>query len=205
MKKKFVFFDFDGVIVDSFSLALEINRKTIPDLTLEEYSRKFETNINVSMAKYNNSTNREKEYFKEYGSCLNTRKLIPGIKEVIFTLAEKYSLIIVSSTTTEIIKKYLSCHGMEKSFLDVLGNDVDYSKAHKFRIIFDKYNIHPEDCVFITDTLGDIREANEVNLPTIAVTGGFHDEATLKKGKPLAITHDSKTLLKKVESVLTNI
>ena len=204
MEKKFVIFDFDGVIVDSFSLALEINRRTIPGLTLEEYSKKFEGNINETMAKYNFDTGREQEYFKEYGSCLNTRKLISGIKETILSLAQKYSLVIVSSTTTEIIKKYLRCHELKGSFLDVLGNDVNYSKVHKFKMIFKKYNIEANDCVFITDTLGDIREAEEVGIPTIAVTGGFHDEKTLKKGNPIAITHNSKDLLKKVESVLNN-
>jgi phosphoglycolate phosphatase-like HAD superfamily hydrolase len=40
-----------------------------------------------------------------------------------------------------------------------------------------KYNLSNKDFLFITDTLGDIREADIANIPTVAVTWGQHDRS----------------------------
>lgn len=194
-----IIFDFGGVIVDSFSLALKINKKTIPNLTAKSYRQKFKGNINDKMKKYNKAAGIEEEFFEEYGPCLNLRKLVPGIKEVILTLSRKYLLAIVSSTTTEVIQKYLFCHRLEHCFADILGNDVDHSKVEKFKMIFKKYNVSPEKCIFITDTLGDVREASEVFLPTLAVTWGFHDQKTLENGNIITLVYGPEELLQRIE------
>ena len=46
MKKNYVLFDFDGVIVDSFLHAFEVNKMIYPHLTEKEYRMRFEGNIN---------------------------------------------------------------------------------------------------------------------------------------------------------------
>ena len=45
----------------------------------------------------------------------------------------------------------------------------------KFNLIAEKYGVENKDMIFITDTLGDIREAEIAGVPTIAVTWGAHD------------------------------
>ena len=52
--------------------------------------------------------------------------------------------------------------------------------------------------IFITDTLGDIREAAQVAIPAIGVTWGFHPRARLEKGNPLVIVDTPKELYEKV-------
>ena len=63
------------------------------------------------------------------------------------------------------------------------------------KIIFSKYGIGAKDCLFITDTLGDLKEAAEVNIKTVAVTWGFHSLKTLEKGNPWVIVNTSQELL----------
>ncbi len=41
--------------------------------------------------------------------------------------------------------------------------------------------------IFVTDTLGDIREATKVGIRTIAETFGFHNRERLKLGDPFRI------------------
>ena len=36
-------------------------------------------------------------------------------------------------------------------------------------MIFQEYGISENECVFITDTIGDIKEAKHLNIPCIAV------------------------------------
>ena len=54
----------------------------------------------------------------------------------------------------------------------------------------------------ITDTLGDLREASAVDLKTIAVTWGYHDEETLRKGNPAALVDNPAELAPQIESIL---
>jgi phosphoglycolate phosphatase len=60
---------------------------------------------------------------------------------------------------------------------------------------FDKYGIGAEDCLFITDTLGDIKEAHHMKVPTVAVTWGYQSIETLKKGAPPRIVNTPQELL----------
>ena len=61
-------------------------------------------------------------------------------------------------------------------------------------MIFETYGIGADDCVFITDTLGDMREAKEHAVGTIGVSWGFHPHATLEKGIPFRIVDQPSEL-----------
>ena len=69
-------------------------------------------------------------------------------------------------------------------------------------MLFEKYDLKPDDCVFITDTLGDILEAKKVNVRSIAVTFGFHDQERLKRGEPLHLVSDFAEIRPLLESIL---
>lgn len=193
MNKKFVLFDFDGVIVDSFALALEINKKICPFTSVSEYKKRFEGNINEYLEEKTNHGDQcrhDLDFFDEYVPRMkNEVKLVPGIELVIQSLAEKYNLIIVSSTLSAPISELLDKYNLKKYFLEVMGNDVHKSKVEKIKMVFSKYSVTKEDCVFITDTLGDLREANHVGVKCIAVTWGFHAPETLEKGNPYLIAN----------------
>jgi beta-phosphoglucomutase-like phosphatase (HAD superfamily) len=49
-KKKFIFFDFDGVIADSFSAAYAVNKMIFPSDTEDSYRKRFEGNINEAVS-----------------------------------------------------------------------------------------------------------------------------------------------------------
>ena len=53
--------------------------------------------------------------------------------------------------------------------------ELSKSKIEKFKLIEDRYNENKKDVLFITDSLGDIKEADTAGVPTIAVTWGVHD------------------------------
>jgi phosphoglycolate phosphatase len=76
----------------------------------------------------------------------------------------------------------------------VLGVETHKSKEVKFGIIFEETGLLKDECVFVTDTLGDILEANKVGVRTIAVTFGYHDEKRLAKGNPSVLVSDFKEI-----------
>ena len=58
---------------------------------------------------------------------------------------------------------------------DFLGTaEISKNKVEKFKILKEKYGIREEEMLFITDTLGDLRESSEAGVPTVAVTWGAH-------------------------------
>jgi len=191
--KNYILFDFDGVIADSYSVAFDVQKKICPNITEEEYKKRFEGNINNWKHKDNFHTagcHHDIDFFKEYIPRMkNEVDIVHDMKEVIIELEKDYVLIIISSTITSPIEDFLRKHELYSHFDWVMGNDVHKSKVEKIKMVFERYNTKAENCVFITDTLGDMREAQEMNVTPIGVAWGFHDKETLQKGNPIKIVH----------------
>lgn len=197
---KVVIWDFDGVILSSFEQAFAIIQQRYPTLSREEYARQFEGNIN--QAKVFHKPVQQIDFFKEYEKTILDAHIVPGISEVIQTLSQSYQQVIVSSTISILIEKYLTFHGLQSYFDRIFGNEVSKSKVEKFKIVFDHYKVSPDNCVFITDTLGDLLEAKEVSLPAVAILWGFHPKSTLEKGNPAAVAATPQALLTEIQKGL---
>jgi phosphoglycolate phosphatase len=200
--KKLVIFDFDGVLVDTIGIGFSINQEIHEDLSLEEYKSFFEGNIYGALRKDGTPKKYHPDFFNLYDS--KAREIIvPDIlKLAVKELSNLYTLVIISSTHSESIKKILEREEISKYFTEFLGADVEKNKVIKINLTLNKYNILPKDAIFITDTIGDIKEGKECGVNSIAVTWGFHDKKTLEKGNPVAIIDDPRDLLKTIESVL---
>lgn len=192
MPRKIVLFDFDGVIIDSFSAAFETSKKFYPQLTERDYRKLFEGNINDWIGKLHDDS----DFFAEYIPKMKSgAKPTRGINEAIKKLAEAYTLIIVSSGMTDSIKTFMEREGLAECFSEIMGNDVHRSKVEKIKMIFSKYGAAGQNCVLITDTLGDMREAEQAGVGAIGVLWGFHDRDTLQNGNPFRIIKNPEELL----------
>lgn len=197
--RRFILFDFDGVIADSFALAFDVGRAIHPHLTEKSYRALFEGNVYESL-KAIGQDGRSDEYFALFGPrAKEETHLIPGMDRVVATLAADYPLVIISSTVTTHIREFLTSHGLVSYFIEIMGQDVHTSKVEKMRMVFEKYATTAGNCVFVTDTLGDMREAKEHDLGVIAVPWGFHPRETLEKGIPFRIVARPAELLDAVD------
>lgn len=188
MKNKLVLFDFDGVFINTLPVCFEIGSEVNSGLTLDEYRSFFEGSV-FNAKRYDGSL---KIYhpdlnilYEKKTRTLEIPKLLEGLAR---DLESKHVLTIVSSADTSVIRKILKKASMENIFSDILGSDVHSSKVVKIKSLLKKYGIEPRDAVMITDTLGDIREANECGVKSIGVLWGWHEEETLLKGSPAALT-----------------
>lgn len=198
MKSNFILFDFDGVIGDSWKVAFEAAKVICPGITEVDHKKRFEGNINDvkhSETFHNNDCNHGLDWFDIYLPKMKEgAKIFPGMKELVLDLEKEYTLIIISSTLSFPIEEFLALHDLSSHFDWVMGNDVHKSKVEKIRMVFEKYNIGPEECVFITDTLGDMHEAEEMKVPSIGVTWGFCALETLQKGSYLKLVDTPEEL-----------
>lgn len=191
MKTKFILFDFDGVIADSFDLAFDTAKTICPAITKEDYQKRFEGNIHDVKhpeAFHSDDCKHDLDWFNIYVPKMKERaKLFSGMSEVILELEKNYMLVIVSSTVTFPIEEFLTLYNLRNHFDWVMGSDVHTSKVEKIKMVFEKYKINSNDCLFITDTLGDMHEAEKMNVPSVGVTWGFCTPETLQKGNPLGL------------------
>jgi len=206
MKKKIILFDFDGVIADSFDIAFELNKQIDPKITTEEDFRNL-FNGNISDWSKNTSYNEEEikrindDFFAKYIPQMKKVKMIPDMKEVIARLGKIYTLLIVSSTIISPIRDFLKRNKILSYFDDIVGsNFVDANKIERIKMVLKKYGVEAKDCVFITDTLGDIKEAASVGVQSIGVVWGFQEKENLLKGKPFRIIEKPEDLCATIAS-----
>ncbi len=183
---KVLIFDFDGVIEDNYELHFELSQKQITGLTREEHKKLFDGNLHVEREKL-----QERNTGFDLRTHFNAKKLEavidPEIKTALTQLSKQYLLGIVSSAQEYGIHGYLEKNQVEHCFTFVYGVESGKLKSEKFEKVLSAYSVTPEECLFVTDTLGDILEANEAGIRTIAIDSGFHERERLEKGKPLHV------------------
>lgn len=202
MDKKTLLFDFDGVIFDSFGPVFEINKILTPGLTEEQMKERFVGNINESIVKemgHDGAKENDGKFFDLYIPIMMGLNIFPGMADAIKKLSEKYRLIIVSSTITGPIREYMDKYDVSKYFEEIMGNDIHKSKVEKIKMVFDKYGVSAGDCLFITDTLGDLLEAEQTGVEGIGVAWGFHGAEILEKGKPVVLVNTPEELIIEID------
>jgi beta-phosphoglucomutase-like phosphatase (HAD superfamily) len=135
-----ILFDFDGVIVDSFSFCYRIIQ-TRDGITEDEYRARFEGNINDAPKKpvQAAASTTPFDFFGQYTKELLAQQPNQEIVPVIHKLAQDHTLIIISSTISPPIASFLELHNLKECFKEILGNDIEKSK-----VVLHNHNIYDD-------------------------------------------------------------
>ena len=201
---KLVIFDFDGVLANTIDLTYKIHVAKNQHFTYEKFKRFALGNF---WEGYDRAIKDEghippEDFYVNYKKGLDALTIEKILQDLVSILSQKYNLAIVSSTDSFYIKEFLEKENAQKYFSDILGSDIHRSKTTKIQSLLSKYDLLSRDAIFITDTLGDINEANECKVRSIGVTWGLHDAPTLKQGNPAKIIDDPRNLILAVEEML---
>ena len=182
-----VIFDFDGVIADTFDINWALSQEHDETATLEDFLAHHDGNV-FSEPRIKFRPERVHLFYSEYRN-----RLLPShverASEPLKRLGETHSLYVISSTSEQAITEVLELAGLLTYFTRIMGVETHKSKVEKFKLLTNEYGITPNNSIFITDTLGDIREAHKVGIRTIAETFGFHDRKRLELGHPFRIVN----------------
>ncbi len=195
---KTIIFDFDGVIHDTFELAYNINKQIDNSLTSDEYKDFFNGNIYDNKKVTKDAADR---FFKLQNEEFEKLRINKEIKKELLKLKERFDLFIITSNMESTLKNYFENNGIMHIFKEVLGIETSHLKVEKFKYLINKYHLNKDNCIFVTDTLGDILEANKVDLNTIAVDYGFHGRKRLAKGNPIKIISDFGDLAVEIDNL----
>ena len=202
-----IMFDLDGTLVGArealWELFSEINETFALGVdSRDAFFRMLEGNFYESLAQMCSDPQRAEAARKNFMELLRTRYkpvLIPGMTDVVRSLAPHCTLAIISSNGIETIRRILVDAGISTCFGHVFAGDVEPKKAASIRRFLSehRYAAHrrcsPEysedstdtsslefdDVVLVTDTVGDVMEAKEVGIRAIGVTWGMHTQEQL--------------------------
>jgi phosphoglycolate phosphatase-like HAD superfamily hydrolase len=202
MNTKLIIFDMDGVLFDSVKLVNDLFMLTYPTMTQDIMDEILCGNFHEQLEKFKltnkpiDETAEEKE--ARIAAYTKQKKETPLFKGILELLTELHIAGITQVINTSAFKKncvpLLDYAGIRHLFDFVATKEVSTSKVEKFKIIQEKYKIPKQKILFITDTLGDIIEAETADVRTIAVTYGAHKRTHFTRTK-------HKNLLAIVDSV----
>lgn len=182
--KKVLIFDFDGVLANTMGLHLELSRKFFPDITEQDHIDHGKANP-IIKPKIRYEKEHYPIYFKMYNDRVSKTELYP-----LYDFLEKHAekiIVICSSSPREGIERFLTEKGIGGFIDGIYDVHLNPSKVEKLQMIMTEFNAKPEECIFVTDTVGDINESKKLSIDAVGVTWGLHTREMLEEAQPFAI------------------
>ena len=192
-KYKYLFYDFDGTIANTYdgvAEAMEIVFKHYNlDVDKSLYPKYIGPPINDTFASYLGSKEKGYEaaylYRKVYNDngCIDKTRAYDGIKETFKSLHEKgYKVCIASCKKHEEAIMLLKRFGLFEyiEFVSGLCYNVRETKKDVLEYAVKELHADIKDCVMIGDTRFDVEGAEELNMDCILCLWGFGEYDKIK-------------------------
>jgi len=196
---KLIIFDFDGVLFDSFDQTYEINRLAAElvgkVLSMQAYKDILNGSFHVNFSKFLDLDELKLKKvldfkYKIFNEYYVKSKLFGFCSDMLLKLYEKdVQMAIVSAANENSIKNVLKIHDIFDKFFFIAGMNKT-GKVENIDKCIQKSKASKSETFFITDTVGDIKDAKKADVRVVAVTWGFHGVDDLRKENPDFIIDD---------------
>lgn len=193
---KHFIFDFDGVISDSYDLAVknfnEIRSELYPQLPKIETKNDMTIVYAGSLKScLNNWIGQEgtKSFFNHHSKRMqdisNTILPFSGIVQVLNSLGEK-KVSIVTSSYSVAVKNILAKDNSfnENVIYKIAGRELHQTKTEKIINTLTEIGLTKEDAIYVGDLESDILYCQDVPIDIISVGYGYHPSEYLQNLKP---------------------
>jgi beta-phosphoglucomutase-like phosphatase (HAD superfamily) len=193
-----IFFDFDGVLVDSVEVKTQAFEKLF-----EPYGQDIKDKVVAHHRNHGGMTRRDKfhYYYENYlRKPLTNQKLnelcnafadiviekviaapaIPGAEDLLRNCENRIPCFVISGTPTDELREIIKRRGWSRYFIEVCGAPV--KKCEHLKILLSKYTLHPGSCIFFGDAVSDYEAAATFGIPFIGILPD--EEAHLLKSIP---------------------
>lgn len=203
-------FDFDGTLYDSEDevwRTISHQKRFVPELavikTRQDLRGIYKGNFYEEICRWNRMPKRgasalakrmHKSFVRDYDA-----RLFRGMRPALRSLAKDDALAVVSSNYAAPMRRLLRRDGVLPFFKVVSGADGGKSKTVRVKALLRRQAIAPKHAVYVTDTVGDVKEARKDGLRVVGVGWGFHSAAMLKKAGVRAIVRTPAGLVKSIK------
>lgn len=201
-----ILFDLDGTLVQTREASWKLFEETNRQFGLgvderEAFFRLFEGNFFRSLERLCADAGKLAAAKEHFLNLLRTRyrpELIPGMPDVVRSLAPHFTLAILSTNTMLTIRSLLTDAGIANCFAHVFAGDVEPDKSVAIRrFLSDRSYGFGRSCtpayretdtaeqpsadtvILVTDTIGDVKEAHSCGIRAVGVAWGMHSEKQL--------------------------
>lgn len=188
-----VIFDFDGTLVDSRDLGIELFNKLADKYSLGkirqeqiEYLRSLpvKEKIRYMGIPYYLIPVLTVEVLRSYHQSIGTLRTFKGISEMVFQLKDKgFKLSIISSNSKHNIKVFL-----KNNNIDVFDNIFCFTgifwKDKAVERFIKKYSLNTNELIYIGDEQRDIISCKSNSIKVIAVSWGYDSLELLSSANP---------------------
>ena len=193
VKYDVIFSDWSGCISDDLKAVYTAQSRIVQSygkkaLNLEDWRRAFITISELYSVSGINETNEElARQFKQQFEIVYTEGIKPTVyseaPKIIEKISREIPIIIVSAHIQHAIEREAEQYSIKQYLTKIYGEI--YDKAE-----FLKREKGNKNAIFIEDMVAGIRAGKKANVPTIAVTRGYHFKDMLIKENPDFIIED---------------
>jgi phosphoglycolate phosphatase len=186
-RRELVMFDFDGVIVDSLDIFSSAFLEACSAVRLEGFTRTedllavMEDNFYTGMRARGVPDEQVAEVLRRLGASLvkarRWLKPVPLMPQVLEELSVERTVVVVTSSPDDVVEGWLRGHGV-CGVDEVAGADKAHSKVEKIRALCARFP-GQQAYWFVSDTVGDMREAREAGATPVGVSWGWHEPEML--------------------------
>jgi len=208
MARRLIMLDFDGVIVDSLEATyagavryLEANglgHLASPDALLAMLDHNWYEGMARAGLAPDVARALDEALMEDLHERIDQVDAVPGMPEAIAHLSAVHTVVVITSNYTWFVDGVFRRLGVT-GVTEVAGADTDTSKVRKMAAARARH-AHPGGCCYVGDTVGDIAEAREAGVPSVAVTWGWHPEERLLAASPDAVARDPQDLMRLLTS-----
>jgi len=200
---KNIIFDFDGTLVNSLPVAIEIYYELVPKaprVTEQDIKRLRKLPAREIMKELRIPLRKVPGLLVKGRTMLAERMdeihLFDGIYDVVTIDNPNIQLFIMSSNSEHNVHRTLKANKIDTVFRSVNGGVGLFSKASALKKLVKAHHLDKADTYYIGDEVRDIEAAKKVGLQSIAVTWGYNDSEILSTREPDFLLRNPKELKK---------
>jgi phosphoglycolate phosphatase len=201
-QKPVLIFDFDGTLVDSLTVLVEVFNRLpfrfgLPKTALKEMRDSGGTGLKSFIMHYPKWKMIVLFGVMKMGFSRRFKEILlyPGIKQVLSELHEEgYTLGLLSNNSTSIVMKVLRHHGVYRYFNFTHCLAGAGSKSKILGRILREHDISLKNCIYVGDEVDDIKAAHAAGMRCIAVSWGFNNWNDLEAANPDWLIDDAANL-----------
>jgi phosphoglycolate phosphatase/pyrophosphatase PpaX len=175
-------FDFDGTLLDSFSVHLDVFKLTFAHFGISLSEKEFLENYSPNWYKTYEALGLKKDLWRDAdGYWLNevekrSAGLFTGVKELLLMLEQKFTLGLVTSGSKTRVERDIVLTGIKNHFKTIItGDDITEPKPSPEGLVIAMKNlgVNADQTIYIGDSSADFELAKAANVSFIGVRSSF--------------------------------